>query len=530
MAPTGEAIALVGERRLLVPGALPGERARVRVVGERGESLLGELVEVTSSSPQRVRPACRHASECGGCAWQHISYPEQLRLKKRILDKLLQDALGRHAPHVQPVLGMPVGPDGMPWAFRHKAAFVFGAGSEGRGPVMGHFARGTHTVVPVEECPVHSARANRIAFALRDELVRAEIPVAFVEKGGLLRHLVVRTSVDEKEAAAVLVVTDGHRMLKPPLQRLLKSAERPTGLMLNLHDRPGPYLFGGETVRLDGQGHVREDRLGPTFLVSPTGFFQTNVVAAAELLRLVQAGLPGRPKLNVLDLYSGSGLFALPIARAGHVVTAVEESRKATRDAALNGRVNQIPQSRLRLTCQTVEDALGRLKREHFDAVILDPPRQGCPPQVLRDITLGLRPERLILVSCNPESLARELALATGAGYRARLVQPVDMFPHTPHIETVAVLERPGRPRQAERPSGRGRERRFREGERRERPGGRQRPESGKSEGPRVPGRDGRQGGRAGAAGRKERPDGSRRDAKPRAGKPFDRQRPGKRR
>jgi 23S rRNA (uracil1939-C5)-methyltransferase len=538
MATTGEAVELSGSQRLLIPGVIPGERAQVRIVGERGESLVGELVEVTSPSPYRVRPACRHAAECGGCAWQHIAYPEQLRLKKRILDRLLHEALDRRAPHVQPMAGMPVGADGMPWGFRHKAAFVFGPGAEGRGPVMGHYARGTHTVVPVEECPVHSARANRIAFALRDELVKERVPVAFVQRNGLLRHVVVRTSVDEKEAAAVLVVTDGHRMLKAPMQRLLASPECPTGLMLNLHDRPGPYLFGRETVRLDGQGHVREDRLGLTFLVSPTGFFQTNVVAAAELLRLVQAGLPPRAGLQVLDLYSGSGLFALPLARAGHVVTAVEESRKATRDAALNGRVNQIPQSRLRLTVAKVEEAVGRMKNERFDVVILDPPRQGCPPQVVRDVTLGLRPERLILVSCNPEALARELSLAIGAGYRVRLVQPVDMFPHTPHIEAVAVLERPGRPHSGHRPSGRDRGERPPEKRRAEasdrpgwqrRPQGRFRPGTGKPEPADGARRPRRQDDRAGAGASSTGP-AARRGSPARSGKPVGRQRPGKRR
>jgi hypothetical protein len=241
----------------------------------------------------------------------------------------------------------------------------------------------------------------------------------------------------------------------------------------------------------------------------------------------------------VLDLYSGSGLFALPLARAGHVVTAVEESRKATRDAALNGRVNQIPQGRLRLTVAKVEEAVGRMKNERFDVVILDPPRQGCPPQVVRDVTLGLRPERLILVSCNPESLARELTLATGAGYRVRLVQPVDMFPHTPHIEAVAVLERPARPHPGHRPSGRGRDERLPEKRRREasdrgdwheRPKGRRRPEAGKGEPVAGGDRADRRGDRSGAARRSARPAGRGGDAHPRPGKPFGRQRPGKRR
>jgi 23S rRNA (uracil1939-C5)-methyltransferase len=441
IAPSGEALARVGAERVLVDGGLPGERARVRVLEAGPGRTSAELVELLRPSPQRVAPACRHAAECGGCSWQHVAYPEQLRLKRRILEDLLRGALGSRVPRVEGVLGMPVGADGMPWAFRQKAAFAFGLAGDGRGLAMGHFARRTNRLVAVEECPVHSERANRVAFTLRDELLRARVPPASAERG-LLRHVLVRCSADEAEAAAVLVVTREHPSLRGPLRRLLASPERPTGLMLNLHDRPGPYLVGRETLRVEGQGHVREASLGPSFLVSPTGFFQTNVRAAGELLRLVSDGLPRRARLSVLDLYSGSGLFALPLAVRGHTVTAVEESRKASRDAALNGRVNGIPRERLRLVCSRVEDALVSLSRQRFDAVILDPPRRGCPPAVLRAVARRLSPERLLLVSCNPEALARELKLLLESGYRARLVQPVDMFPHTPHVETVVVLER----------------------------------------------------------------------------------------
>ncbi len=333
----------------------------------------------------------------------------------------------------------------MPWAFRQKASFVFGRGPDG-GLTMGHFARGTNDVVPVTECPVHAARANRIAFALRDELLKVGIP-AWDGSDGVLRHLLVRSSADEREVVVVLVVARDDGRLQAPLRRLMASPARPTGLMLNVHDRPGPYLVGRESLRVAGTGHVREDALGPTFLVSPTGFFQTNVAAAAHLIRLVKAGLPSRQGLRILDLYAGSGLFALPLAKAGHSVVAVEESRKATRDAARNAKRNGVPQSRLRLVPSKVEDALPRLLRERFDAVVLDPPREGCPETVLRQVAERLAPERLILVSCNPDALARELALLHRGGYRARPVQPVDMFPHTPHIEAVAVLLRPGRPR-----------------------------------------------------------------------------------
>jgi 23S rRNA (uracil1939-C5)-methyltransferase len=429
-----------GDERLVVPGGIPGERVRVRPVRPLGRGTLAEIVAVEEASPNRVRPRCRHAAVCGGCAWQHVAYPEQLRRKAAALDALLRRAMGDGAPRVSPTIGTEVGADGMPWGFRQKAAFVFGRGPEGL--VMGHFARGTHDVVPVEECPVHPERANRIAFALRDALAASGVPAAGLGTEGLARHVVVRTSRDEKEAVAMLVATRDEPEVRAALRALLEGRAAPDGLVLNLHDRPGPYLVGRESRRVFGPGHVREEALGPAFLVSPASFFQTNVAAAATLVRLAVEALPGESGLRVLDLYSGSGLFALPIAQRGHAVTAVEESRKATRDADLNRRRNGVSEDRLRLVCASVEQALPRLSGGAFDAVILDPPRDGCPPAVVREVFGRLRPARGILVSCNPEALARELPLAVEAGYRVLRVQPVDMFPHTPHVEAVAVLER----------------------------------------------------------------------------------------
>ena len=204
---------------------------------------------------------------------------------------------------------------------------------------------------------------------------------------------------------------------------------------------------------IDGTGHVREEGLGPAFLVSPTAFFQTNVAAAEVLLRLVSEGCQGMPA--VLDLYSGSGLFALPLAMRGHRVTAVEESRKGVRDAELNRKTNGVGEEQLRLVSSSVERALPRLTPGAYDAVVLDPPREGCPPEVLRGVFGRLRPARAVLVSCNPGALARELPAAARAGYRVLGVQPVDMFPHTPHVEAVAVLERERRSLRRREPASR---------------------------------------------------------------------------
>jgi 23S rRNA (uracil1939-C5)-methyltransferase len=440
LALSGESYGEVKGETVYLDGAIPGEKVRVRVVEEGDDGARkAELVSVLEPSPHRVVPSCPHAAECGGCSFQHVAYEEQLRQKTRLLDGLLEDTLGEAKPKVSPMIGMPVDPDGVPRRFRQKAAFSFSEDQRGHLQI-GHFARGTNTVVPVTECLVHSDRANRVAFAIKDAMAQKRVPVA-TERSGLLRHVVVRVTEDESEAVAVVVATEEHPVLEGPLRRIASSREKPEGLLLNLHDQDSRYLFGPRTVRIDGVGHVKETALGPSFLSSPTGFFQTNIHGAAHLVRLVKTAIGAGPSLRVLDLYSGSGLFALPLALAGHRVTAVEESRKASREAAKNAQLSSVPESRLRLMPSKVEDAIEHLVRQEWDAAVIDPPRSGCPDPVMRTLVRRIAPPKLVIVSCNPEALMDELRLAYDAGYRATLVQPVDMFPHTPHIETVAVLE-----------------------------------------------------------------------------------------
>jgi len=186
---------------------------------------------------------------------------------------------------------------------------------------------------------------------------------------------------------------------------------------------------------------VREDGIGSaSYLISPTAFFQTNIGAARELVRLVMDGVSGATR--VLDLYSGTGLFTVPIALTGAFVTAVEESAEAEQDATLNLRLNRVDARRVRLIRARTEQALERLTRELFDVVVIDPPRQGAEPMVLPAVVHDIQPERLAYVSCNPDVLAADLPMMEAAGYRTSLIQPVDMFPHTEHIETVVLLSR----------------------------------------------------------------------------------------
>ena len=375
---------------------------------------------------------CRHFGTCGGCSLPGVPYAEQLARKRARLVDLLHIS-------VPPLIASP-----RTAAFRQRAAFAFGSGP--RGLVMGHFAAGSKRIVPVDECPVHSARGNRIAFALRDRLARAGIAAADA-RGGILRHIVIRTTEDDVEAVAMLVVARNDKSLRAAVRGLLSSADAPDGFFININTTPGPYMVGEETIKIAGRGRVREKGfVGAAsgrrvdFLVSPDAFFQTNVGAARELVACV-ADAAGAAK-RVLDLYCGSGLFTLPLAIGGAHVAAIEENRQAIDDLKANVKLNRIPGGRVRPIAARVEDAIARVGREPWDAVVLDPPREGCSPAVRAAVFTQIRAARVVYVSCNPEALGRELPDIVKDGYDIERVQAVDMFPHTEHIETVVTLRR----------------------------------------------------------------------------------------
>jgi 23S rRNA (uracil1939-C5)-methyltransferase len=443
----GDGVASAGRVRIAVPFTIPGERVRVRLNPGRNGRVIATLLEILRTSPQRVRPRCAHfgpdavpgLGACGGCAWQHIAYAEQLQLKRALLDRLVHAAVP-DAPRAHETLTAT--PVGQPWAYRNKMHFVFGNLRFGGRRhdttlVMGHYARGSRRVIPVRECPVHDERGNAFAFRARDTFAAAELKAAGAD-GGVLRSLSIRAGCHTPEIMATLVVAgDSDRRLRTATRRLLEE-NPPTSAHLNLHEQDDAFVFGERTRRLLGPERMREEAAGASFLMSPTAFFQTHVRAAEILVERVLAAMP--PESEVLDLYAGGGLFAIPLARAGHNVVAVEENRAAVADGVAALRLNPDASDRCRFIARRVETMGPSLR--HADAVVLDPPREGCSAEVLREVFQRLRPRLAIYVSCSPESLAADLKAISKSGYRIRSLQPVDMFPHTAHVETVVTLDR----------------------------------------------------------------------------------------
>lgn len=440
---SGDGVARVGGQPVTVPLTIPGERVRIRLpppMKARGPARqdppYASLVEVLRPSPHRVAAPCPHFGPCGGCSWQHIAYPEQLRLKTELVSDLVRAAVPG-APNARPTL--PSTPIDNPWGYRHKVHFVFDDTEvRGKGPhplVMGHYIRGSRRVLQVRECPVHAPRGNGVAFEFNAAFRKARVEG---DRGGL-RGLAVRVGAGTDEVMTTLIVSkDADRRTREATRAAQARQPSSSSLHVNMHTRRDGYIFGRDTKRIAGPERMREVVGGASFLVSPTAFFQTNIAAAEILVALVAAEVP--PTARVLDLYAGAGLFAIPLAMAGHQVVAVEENRQAVADGEASARLNRIGPERCRFLARSA--AAYTEQPTSFDVVILDPPREGSEPPVLEHVFRRLRPARAIYISCNPEALARDLALIVADGYRIQSMQPVDMFPHTAHIETVVVLAR----------------------------------------------------------------------------------------
>ena len=392
MAYGGQAIGHHEGRVVFVEGGIPGEEVWASV-RPRGDYLAGRVEEVIVASPHRVAPPCPYVGACGGCQWQHIAYSHQLELKQHILAEQLRRIGKFNDPPVPPTV------PSEPWAYRNHARFSLDR--EGR---LGFVGPGGRRPVAIDRCLIMDEAINRTLAVLQEHhetLTRRAGAALSKSKGSRLHQVAVRYGV-----------ATGELLINPDLSR-----------------RDVPLA--------SGQSLYHESLLGHRFQVSAASFFQVNTPQAETLVRLVTERLALTGRETVVDAYAGVGTFAALLAGRAARVIAIEESAAAIQDA----RVNLEGLGNVELIAGKVERVLPLLE-EPVDAVILDPPRPGCHAAVLEAI-IERAPRRVVYVSCDPATLARDLAVLRDGGYALREALPVDLFPQTYHIEAVVTLDRP---------------------------------------------------------------------------------------
>ena len=378
----------------------------------------------------KTAPLCPQAKKCGGCQLMNLSYAEQLAWKERTVKRLV----GRFCP-VFPILGMED-----PLHYRNKVQAAFGLGPNHR-IISGVYQSATRRVVPVYECLTEDKTADAIIVTIRKLLPSFKIRAYDLRTGtGWLRHVLVRRGFATGEVMVVLTA------ISPifPAQRaftakLLSLHPEITTLILNVNDSDTPLFLGPREKVLHGSGYIEDELCGLRFRISSRSFYQINPVQTERLYSVAMDLADLRETDTVLDAYCGIGTIGLIAAgRAGQVL-GVETNRDAVRDAIANAKRNGI--KNCWFTFGDAGEYMAELaaQRGHIDVVFMDPPRAGSDERFLRSL-LRLKPERVVYISCEPETLSRDLDILTRGGYRAQLAQPVDMFPFTRHVETVVQL------------------------------------------------------------------------------------------
>ncbi len=419
---------------VFVPGTTPGDRVRARPWRVKRGYAEADLVAVEAPSPHRTPPPCPHFGPCGGCVWQHVVYEAQVAAKESIVRESLTHLAGATDVPVRPIITM-----ADPWRYRNKMEFTFHPSG-----VLGLHRRGAFDrITPIESCLLQSHAANGILSAVRAFAAESELSrYAPRERTGLLRQLVIREAAATGEIMAAIVTTAPEvPALRALAERLIASEPRIAGVLHAVNPGVSDGVSFASITVIAGRPYIVDVIDGLRFRIGLETFFQTNTAQAERLVRIVGefARLGGGE--TVYDLYCGVGTFSLALARQAARVYGVEIAAPAVEAAAENAALNGL--ANVEFTSGDVRKVLAALavRTGRPDLVLLDPPRGGAGGRVMRRVIETEAP-RVIYVSCNPTTLAPDLKELLAGGYTVRTVQPIDLFPHTYHVECVALLER----------------------------------------------------------------------------------------
>ena len=427
----GLGIARVNGAVVFVPHAVRGEEIDLRITKVMKTSCAGEIVKIHDPSPERMEPECPYAGKCGGCAYRHLTYPEELWAKRQ----RVQDALTRIGGldlTVEEILGAK-----NPEHYRNKSQYPVGADGS-----IGFFQARTHKVVPIRRCLIQTEAADRTAQAVGEWMRRYKISAYDETTGkGLVRHVCVR--VNRKGESLCCVVVNGNKVPREPELAAYVTAAVPhtVGVLLNSNTRRGNVILGDKYRTLFGRNYLMDTLCGLEFKLSMPSFYQVNRDQAEVLYgkALEFAGLTGNE--TVLDLYCGIGTITLCLAKAAKRVIGAEIVPPAIRDAKENALRNHIENAEF--FCGDAADIAAKLESDGLrpDVVTVDPPRKGLAPAVIASVA-AMGPEKVVYVSCDPATLGRDVKIFREFGYEAKRAAAVDMFPGTAHVETVVLLSK----------------------------------------------------------------------------------------
>lgn len=433
----GNGVGKVNGYPLFVPYGLPGEEAKVLVVKVNKKFGFGKLLEVTKPSPERVEPPCNVFFKCGGCQIQHMSYDMQLKMKHNQVKNVMRKIA--HLDHVP--VHTPIGMED-PWRYRNKVSIPVG---EHKGELItGFYRMRSHDIIKdMDTCVVQDEVNDRMVEAVRRIADKLGIEAYDEQKHtGVLRHIMVRTG---RQTGDVMIVIITRTEKLPHQDQLIKELTETypniNSIMHNINPKQTNVILGEETKLLYGEEYIYDTIGDIRFAISAKSFYQVNPPQTTKLYdkALEYANLDGHE--TVIDAYCGIGTISLFLAQKAKKVYGVEVVPEAIEDAKKNAKLNGMTNTEF--VVGQAEKVMPWWKAQGLrpDVIVVDPPRKGCEPEFL-EAMLGMEPKRIVYVSCNPSTLARDLRILEDGGYETKEVQPVDMFPQSMHIEAVTWLER----------------------------------------------------------------------------------------
>lgn len=431
----GNGVGKVEGYPLFIQGALPKETAEVHVLKTLKNYGFAKIVNLKKASPDRVEAPCIYFGKCGGCKLQHFSYEGQLKWKEDMVRNIMK-RIGKIDAPVKPIKGME-----NPWNYRNKSQIPFAMGKTG--PIAGFFRSRSHEIVDMERCLIQASEADEMMANLKKELERIGLdPYNEQTHQGMLRHVIVRVGRATREVMVVLVTKNRKFPQKNAAVDLIrKLIPHVTSIVQNINSEKTNVILGNETITLWGRDTIEDTIGGVRFKISARSFYQVNPVQTEVLYKqaLDYAGLTGEE--TVIDAYCGIGTISLFLAQNAKQVMGVEIVEQAIEDAKQNAELNGFTNTYFE--AGPAEEVIPRWYSEGktADVLVVDPPRKGCDEALLQTI-IEHKPKRVVYVSCNPSTLARDLRILEDGGYKTIEITPVDMFPQTVHVECVTLMSR----------------------------------------------------------------------------------------
>lgn len=413
---------------IFVPYGAPGDLAEVEVVKTEKKYARARILKIIEPSPHRVDPPCKVFYKCGGCQLQHMDYEFQLKCKDEIIKDSLRGLLKICDLEIRPVIKTPCR------NYRNKVQWVYG------GDAAGLYSRGTHKIIDLDDCLIQKP-LNNLAFKYVKNFARQHKWEAFneLDGSGLIRYVASRVNSNSDEILLTLVATSFEI---PHLDEFVKfmteSVPKIKGIMVNKNKKSGNVILTDENKIIWGKDCLNECIKKMKYKISALSFFQVNIEGLEKIIDLIIKFID-KPANVMVDAYCGVGTLALQLAHLSKRVYGFEENKHSINDAKYNAKLNAI--KNIKFLNVQVKNGFDFLLKDRIkpDLIILDPPRAGCEGKVIEQL-VKLKAQKIIYISCNPSTLARDLKQLIPAGYNKAVVQPVDMFPQTYHVETVALL------------------------------------------------------------------------------------------